>query len=508
MLAVDQADTLRVRTEGGDVLGIVENGVRTWRGIPYAAPPLGELRFRAPRPVVPWRGVRAGHEFGAIPMQRRGFEHMGGAGATTPMSEDCLTLNITVPPAPARAPRPVVVWLYGGAFALGGSRGPLYRGDRIVMDGDVIFVSLNYRVGVFGFSDFSAWATPGRPLDSNVGLRDQVAALAWVKRNIAAFGGDPGNVTLAGHSAGAMSVLCLMCAPAAAGLFHRAFVMSAAAQCAYGRQRHAGLARDLLVSLGVDATDKAAVGQALSDLPADRLVEESFRLFFDEGPDANPGILATSPVIDGDFLPWHPVDAFRQGKTHPIPMVIGTMAHEGAILDRGLPVLPSRVNRLEAMFKATDPVVRNRVAPAYRGYPSRRSAVDMGGDFIFWAPSVLIAEGHAAVADTWMYRIDYATPLARLMFGGATHALDLPLLFGTTGEGDLGRLDLFRRRTSKRVSRRFQAAFLDFADGVSPGWPRYDARARLTRVIDTVDRQEGDPQAARRLAWGKYRGPE
>ncbi|MDG3442770.1 carboxylesterase/lipase family protein [Nitrospirillum amazonense] len=508
MLAMDQADTLRVRTEGGDVLGMVEDGVRAWRGIPYAAPPVGELRFRAPRPVVPWRGIRAAHEFGPIPMQPRGFEHMGGAGDTTPISEDCLTLNITAPLAPARAPRPVVVWLYGGAFALGGSRGPLYRGDRIVKDGDVIFVSLNYRIGVFGFSDFSAWSMPARPLDSNVGLRDQVAALAWVKRNIAAFGGDPANVTLAGHSAGAMSVLCLMCAPVAAGLFHRAFVMSPAAQCAYGPQRHAGLARDLLTALQIDHKDKAAVGRALHDLPADRLVEASFRLFFDKGPDAYPGVLATSPVIDGDFLPWHPVDAFRQGRAHPIPLVIGTMAREGAILDKGLPLLPSRVNRLDAMFQATDPAVRGRVAPAYCGYPSRRSAVDMGGDFIFWAPSVLIAEGHADVADTWMYRIDYATPLARLMFGGATHALDLPLLFGTTGEGDLGRLDLFRRQTSKRVSQRFQGAFLNFADGMSPGWPTYDADTRLTRIIDTADREEGDPRAALRVAWGDYRGPQ
>jgi para-nitrobenzyl esterase len=433
---------------------------------------------------------------------------MGGAGDTTPMSEDCLTLNISAPPAPAAAPRPVVVWLYGGAFTLGGSRGPLYRGDRLVTDGDVIFVSLNYRIGVLGFSDFSAWSTPEQPLDSNLGLRDQVAALAWVKRNIAAFGGDPGNVTLAGHSAGAMSVLCLMCAPAAAGLFHRAFVMSPAAQCVYSPQRHMALARDLLLALGIDTADSAAVGRALRDLSADRLVEESFRLFFDEGPDRNPGILATSPVIDGDFLPRHPVDAFRRGMAHPIPLVIGTMAREAAILDKGLPLLPSRVNRLEALFQATDPAVRDRVARAYRGYPSRRAAVDVGGDFTFWSPSVLIAAGHAAVADTWMYRIDYATPLARLVFGGATHALDLPLLFGTTGEGDLCRFDLFRRRVSKRVSRRFQGAFLDFVDGGSPGWSRYDARTRLTRIIDTADREEGDPQAARRVAWGDFRGPQ
>ncbi|TWB39097.1 carboxylesterase/lipase family protein [Nitrospirillum pindoramense] len=506
-MALDEVDTLRVRTEQGDVHGVIDAGVRMWRGIPYAAPPTGPWRFRAPQPVQPHGDMLVADASGAIPMQRRGFEFMGGAGEATPMSEDCLTLNISAPVPVSGSPRPVVVWLYGGAFALGGSRGALYQGDRLVKDGDVIFVSLNYRLGVFGFTNFSAWSTPDQPLESNLGLRDQVAALAWVRRNIAAFGGDPDNVTLVGHSAGAMSVLCLMCAPSAAGLFHRAFAMSPAASCILGQSRHTALARDLLIALGIDIADRG-VGRALRQLPADRLVEASFRLFYDEAPDKHPGVLAMSPVVDGDFLPLHPVDAFRTGAAHRVPLVIGTMAREAAILDKGLPLLPSRVARLEAMFQATEPAVRDRVAAAYDGYPSRRAAIDMGGDFVFWAPSVQMAQAHAAFTDTWMYRIDYATPLTRLVFGGATHALDLPLLFGTTGEGDLGRFDLFRRRLSRQVSRRFQDAFLDFAEGGSPGWPTYDPQTRRTRIIDRVDREERDPNAARRKAWGDYRGPQ
>ncbi|MBB6255104.1 carboxylesterase/lipase family protein [Nitrospirillum iridis] len=500
-------DGLLVTTPAGRVRGVVRDGVRVWRGIPFAAPPVGDRRFRAPQPVEPWPGVRDASEFGAIPMQKRGFEAMGGAGEATPMAEDSLTINVTAPLAPAQRPRPVVVWIYGGAFALGGSRSELFRGDRLVTTGDVVFVSFNYRLGLFGFNDFSPWSTPDHPIDGNLGLRDQIAALRWVQGTIAAFGGDPGNVTIAGHSAGATSVLSLMCAPPAAGLFHRAFAMSAAGYSVFGRARHAVLAREILGSLGLDPADAAATGQALKRLPADQLVAAASRLFYEIAPDAYPGILAATPVIDGDVLPRHPVDAFREGTAHPVPLVIGTMFREAAILDKGLPLMPSRVSRLEAMFRATDPGIRDRIAAVYPGYPSRKTAVDIAGDFTFWAPSVLMADGHSRRADTWVYRFDYATPLARLAFGGATHALDLPMLFGTTGEGDLGRLDLFRRRRSKAVSQRFQDAFLAFAHGRAPGWSRYDEGARLTRIFDTTDREESDPGRQRRIAWGDYRGP-
>ena len=202
----DQRDLL-VETECGTVQGVVADGVRTWRAIPYAAPPIGALRFQAPQPTTPWKGVREAAEFGPIPIQRRGFEHVAGAGKTTPISEDCLTINVSAPLSRQADPRPVVVWIYGGAFVFGGSRGPLYRGDMLVKSGNVIFVSFNYRIGAFGLSDFRRWSTPDNPIHCNNGLRDQVAALAWIRRNISAFGGDPEQVTIVGESAGATSVV-------------------------------------------------------------------------------------------------------------------------------------------------------------------------------------------------------------------------------------------------------------------------------------------------------------
>jgi para-nitrobenzyl esterase len=495
---------LLIETEFGTVQGVVADGVRTWRAIPYAAPPIGALRFQAPQPTTPWKGVRDAAEFGPIPMQRRGFEHVAGAGKTTPISENCLTINVSAPLSHQADPRPVVVWIYGGAFLFGGSRGPLYRGDMLVKSGNVIFVSFNYRTGAFGFSDFRRWSTPDNPIQCNNGLRDQVAALAWIQRNISAFGGDPKQVTIVGESAGATSVVSLMCIPAAAGLFHRAFAMSTAAGMAYGPKRHGDWALEMLQLLHLDPLDHKSVANALKTLPAEQVCKATSHFFYDIAPDKYPGLLPASAVVDGDFLPLSPIDAFRTGRAMKIPLVVGTMSREGALLDKVLPLIPSRVPRLEEIFSQSDRQLHSRISAAYPGYPSKRAAIDAGGDLTFWQPSLLIAESHSRDAPCWMYRFDYTTPLTRLVFGAATHGVDIPMLFGTTGEGFMGRLDLLRKAASKTVSQRFQKQFLDFACHGQPGWPKYDAVDRKTWIFDRVDRLDNDPRSDRRLAWGDF----
>ena len=495
---------LLVGTEYGTVQGVVADGVRTWRAIPYAAPPVGVLRFQAPRPATPWSGVRDAAEFGPIPMQKRGFEHVAGAGKTTPISEDCLTINVSAPLSPPAGLRPVVVWIYGGAFLFGGSRGPLYRGDRLVKNGNVIFVSFNYRIGAFGFSDFREWSTPESPIHCNNGLRDQVAALTWIQRNISAFGGDPKQVTIAGESSGATSIVSLMSIPSAANLFSRGFAMSTAAGMAYGSQRHHDWAREILRLLDLDPQDRKNVANVLKTLPAEQICSASSKFFYEIAPDKYPGLLPASAVVDGEFLPLSPTDAFRAGRAAKIPLVMGTMSREGALLDKVLPLIPSRASRLENIFSQSDQQLRHRVSVAYPSYPSKRAAIDAGGDLIFWQPSLLVAEHHSRGAACWMYRFDYTTPLTRLAFGAATHGLDIPMLFGTTGEGFFGRLDLFRKAASKAVSQRFQKALLDFVHHGQPGWPNYDADDRNTRIFDYVDRLDRDPRSERRLAWGNF----
>ncbi|WP_264003270.1 carboxylesterase family protein, partial [Mycolicibacterium sphagni] len=214
-------------TEAGLVEGFTRDGVHRWRAIPYAEPPVGALRYRAPRPARPWRGVRArgGVSGTATPSPTA---HRSSAGTYQPMSEDCLTLNVVAPERPAEGPLPVMVFLHGGAYTLGSSATPIYDGAALARKG-CVYVSVNYRLGALGCLDLSALSTDEYPIDSNLFLRDLVLALQWVRDNVAAFGGDPDNVTIFGESAGAQAVLTLLAAPTAKGLFAQAISESPAA---------------------------------------------------------------------------------------------------------------------------------------------------------------------------------------------------------------------------------------------------------------------------------------
>ncbi|MCC9177767.1 carboxylesterase/lipase family protein [Arthrobacter sp. zg-Y750] len=504
IVAIDVA-SLVVETSNGLVQGIAEHGVRTWRGIPYAAPPVGELRLRAPQPAKSWNGIRDARSFGAVPPQSKA-PNLTGSHRRVPMDEDCLSLNVTAPLEPSDSLRPVLVYLYGGAFSSGSSAEPTYRGTNLVRDGDVLYVSLNYRIGALGFMDFRAYSTPDRPFDANMGLRDQVAALEWVQQNIEAFGGDPDNVTLFGESAGAIAVTSLMCIPRAAPLFHQAYAQSPAPSGAYYPEMHAAWAEDLLEILGIRP---ARAAEALTSISAAKLVDATRKMTTKIGPVKQPGTLSVSPVIDGDFLPKHPIDAFLDGDSNPVPLVLGTMAREGALFAKVSNILPSTPERIEKMFAGTDPLARDRVVAAYPGYPSRQRSVDISGDLVFWYPSQMVAEGHSRTAPTWAYRYDYATPMMNLLGFGATHSFDVPVMFGDTRTGMARALSLLGGAEELRaLSQRFQGSLLSLARHSHPGvdWPGYDEIHRHTRVFDKSDRIESDPFPERRRAWAGYRG--
>ncbi|MCC9145305.1 MULTISPECIES: carboxylesterase/lipase family protein [unclassified Arthrobacter] len=494
---------LVVETTDGPVRGIVVDGVRAWRGIPYAAPPTGALRLRLPQPVHPWTDERDASRYGPVPPQEGALPSVG-AGRKAPMDEDCLTINVTAPLEKA-PPRPVLVYFYGGGFTTGAASSSAYNGRGLVERGDVVYVCMNYRLGALGFMDFRRYSTPERPFDVNTGLADQVAALRWVQRNIARFGGDPGNVTVFGESAGAMSITALMCVPAAEGLFHKAFVQSSAPATAYGPELPEKWAATLMELLGVP---EAGAGEALSTLPPRRLVEAVNRLTRKIAPETEPGARAVAPVVDGDFLPQHPIDAFRAGRAHRIPLVIGTTHREGALFDRMLDILPTTQERIDRMFSRTEPGLKDQVLAAYPGYPSKRAAVDVGGDVVFWLPSVQVAEAHSAYAPTWSYRFDYAARSANLLGLGATHGMDIPAAFGNF-ETSLGRFQtlLGGKRTAVSLGHRFSGALLRFARTGSPGlWPAYDTGTRTTKIFDSTDRVVQDPHRIRRQAWNGYRG--
>ena len=497
--------SLLIPTDNGLVRGIVANGVRTWRGIPYAAPPVGELRLRAPRPPDRWNGVLDGSAFGSAPPQSRN-PSLTGSRRRAPMDEDCLTLNVSAPLEPATDRLPVLVYFYGGAFSSGSATVKTYRGSHLVRTGEALYVSLNYRIGALGFMDFSSFSGPGRTFDSNLGLRDQVAALEWVRDNIGNFGGDPENVTIFGESAGGISVTSLMCIPSAKGLFHQAYAQSPAPSSAYSRELHAAWARDLLHILKVPVSDAA---DALSTLPAADLVGATHLLTSKIGPADKPGSLSVSPVIDGDFLPEHPIDVFMKGNSAPVPLVLGTMAREGALFAKIVDILPSTPDRIEKMFAGTDPAALARVLAAYPGYPSHERSVEISGDLVFWYPSTVVAESHSLVAPTWSYRYDFATPMMNLLGFGATHAMDVPVMFGETREPITRALSILGGAAAlKELSARFQGTLLSLAKTGSPGpdWPHYEPVERRTRIFDREDRIESDPFPERRRAWAGYRG--
>jgi para-nitrobenzyl esterase len=505
------------RTVHGDVRGVREGAVSVWRSIPYAAAPAGPARFARPRPPQPWDGVRDCTAFGQIAPQTMGTMVPIDSGLT--MGEDCLWLNVWSPRPetgdPARVaetePRPVMVWLHGGAYCLGTAAQQIYDGRKLAATGEVVVVSVNYRLGALGFLDLSSLGDDFAP---NLGLHDQIAALEWVRENIAAFGGDPGNVTLFGESSGAGCVTALLTAPRAAGLFHRAIAQSPPATTVFGPERAATVAQRFLELIELPASR----AEELLECPIDRIVAAA-GVLLDEIPLREPGRLAAAPVVDGDLLPTYPIDRFQRGGSHRVPLIIGTNKDEASLfrLLRSpiMPVTPDAVNAMLRDVAAGHPEMSaERIAEITSAYPDlnkARGALAMSTDAAFRMPAHWVADGHAEHSPTWMYRFDYATPMLRAARVGAGHATELPYVFGNFGT--INRDPTFwlgGRKAATEVSGRMMRRWLAFAthgvpaalDG-SKHWPPYRLADRATLLIDSVDRLVEDPDRDLHTAWGQ-----
>jgi para-nitrobenzyl esterase len=456
--------------------------------------------------------VRDATAFGPVAMQSRNGNFIG-TSRSTPMSEDCLTINVLRADAPGEE-LPVMVFIHGGAYSVGSSAEHPRNGEALVREGGVVFVSFNYRLGALGYLDLTRYSTPERPIESNLGLRDQVAALEWVRENIASFGGDPGNVTLFGESAGGNAVTTLMATPAAHGLFARAIAQSSPANAIYlpemtavWAEEFAELLMEAIDTDGVESTSDDSAGRLLVGASADELVDAAVTLTL-ATPDAHPGTIVLSPVIDGDVLPERPLDAFKEGRAARVPLIIGTNDREGSLFTGRLDILATTPKRIRAIFARTKKKSRKAIKAEYPGLPAQRAAADFGGDYAFWYPTVKLAERHSRFAPVHFYRFDIAPRLVRLAGFDATHGLDLFAIFDRL-DGPFGRLMtiLGGRRAFKAAAKRMRAHWLSFAhDGrVDPAaWPPYDETERLTLVIAPVDRIEADPRASRRLAWQAF----
>ena len=474
---------LDVETTSGTFRGTRRGSSHAWLGVPYAAAPVGPLRFRPPAPYVPRAGVRPAdrHAAGAAqagsltaPVRRLG----DGVG------EDCLFLNVHTPTA-AGTGRPVLVWIHGGAFT--GGSGALYDGGGLAALGDVVVVTVNYRLGVFGFVDLGA--AGDIEVGSNLGLRDQVAALRWVRDNIAAFGGDPAKVTVAGESAGSVAVSLLLCAPEAEGLFRGAIMQSGSYSLLHGDVIRERIARRYLEELGLDAR---TAGRA-RDLSTGRLLEAQAAVDRAVG-----GTTPAAPWFDGDLVPASLAAA--RAVTAPGVALLAGSNHDESEMFRRLPgdILP--VDRATVAARLTAALGDAHAGRILRTYPADRAGDRaLTTDFDFAQPTRHFAERHAAAGGAaYVYRFDAAVP-----WWGATHAAELPYLWDWKG---LSAWALRGPASAARLSlaARLQWAWVRFVRDLvpDPTWPAHTTDDRAVRVFDTAgDHVEHDPQSHRRLAW-------
>jgi para-nitrobenzyl esterase len=411
LLSAPTSDPPEVQVAQGRLTGRTADIVASFRNIPYAAPPVGPLRWRPPQPVQPWTGVRAADRPGAICIQPPANGDPGVG--PLPMSEDCLTLNVWSPAGAERLP--VMVWIHGGGYNNGSGTAELYDGTNLARRG-VVVVTINYRLGRLGFFDHPALAAE-RAADTpagNYGVMDQIAALEWVRDNIAAFGGDPSRVTLFGESAGGAAVTQLMVAPAAQGLFHAAIVQSG-----LGRQRSALLSEDRpgrpsAQSLGLQFARSAGLPEATADqlraLPAERLLPPM------------PAFYSDNLIVDGQVVPEDVVEAFAAGRQAPVPLIIGTNSAEFWW------IRPTDAGAYGRLDDALTDAEHAALLQAYGG-PDGYDA-HIVSDLVFNEPARHLARLHRRAGHpAWLYRFDVVAASNPEPSGGATHASERPYVF-------------------------------------------------------------------------------
>ncbi len=494
---------IEVETTGGVVEGFEDEGALVFRGIPYAEPPLADLRFRAPEPPRPWRGVRDATRFGASPPQLELSVDFLPGMEVGEQSEDCLVLNLATPACDAAA-RPVLVFLHGGGFTIGSGSQPMYDPRALARRGDALVVTLSYRLGALGFLHLDEIAGRAFGAEGNAGLLDQVAALRWVKANAAAFGGDPRRVTIFGESAGGMSVATLLALPAAGGLFQGAIAQSGAAHNVHDAAGATRVAAELLAELGAPAS-------RLRDLPVERILEAQARVLARHRGDPQL-LLPFQPVVDGRVLPTPPLEALRRGAAGGVPVLIGTTRDEFAILGR----LQRGLERLDAAGLAER--VRARVgderAPAllaaYReALPDASPAAlfdALETDRLFRIPALRLEQAlREGGSRTFLYLFTWES----VFFGGrlgACHGIELPFVFGAIGS-KAGDAFAGGGPEAQELAARVMDAWAAFARRGEPGhaglpeWPACDAERRATMLLGPTCALARAPEEARRRAW-------
>jgi para-nitrobenzyl esterase len=488
----------KVRTTAGVVRGRWENDLAVFRGIPFAAPPVGEARFTAPRPAPGWPGVRDATSFGPPPPQEPSELSPRAGSPDRPAGDDWLTVNIWTPDPDPGGHRSVMVWIYGGGYQLGSA--DTYDASQIALTGDLVVVTFNYRVGIEGFARIA-----GAP--ANRGLLDQVAALRWVQANIAAFGGDPDQVTICGESAGGGSVAALMVMPSAKGLFRRAI-----AQSVPGPFFSDPLAQDIAAAIAAEIGLRPTVGDLSGVEPwtlpaAGAALAAKMRNNADRwGPVAFESPFA--PVVDGEVLPTAPWEGLAAGAGRGVDLIVGHTRDEYRLFML-ISGQSGMIDDTEAEFALREFGPGADSKRAYREAFPAASAEELytlvRSDRLFRMPSLHLAEAQVAGGGlAFAYELTWPVPGDGGVLG-ACHGLDLPLLFGTfaTATGSI-LLGPAPPPEAEALGIRLRADWTAFAATGDPGWPQYDPQRRLVQVYDVEPAVTAYPEEASRRLWQDY----
>jgi len=483
-----------VATRSGKVEGAELDGVQVFKGIPYASPPVGARRWRGPEREEPWDGVREATRFSNQSAQTTFAMTAMLGGEQPPCSEDSLYLNVWTP-ACDDARRPVMVWIHGGAFVWGAGDTPWYDGTNFAKRGDVVVVTINYRLGPFGFMHLGD-LFPDLDGSGNLGLLDQIAALEWVRDSIEAFGGDPDRVTIFGESAGGASVATLLAVPKARGLFHRAIAQSGAASWFSTRERSTTFATGIVEHLGVRPGDTDALLACSTDavLGAPPPVVEN-----------GTASLPFAPVVDGVTLTEAPLDHIAGGNSAGVALLTGTNKDEMTLF----------VMQDPGFAGLTEESVRDRLrnftgdASFFDDYKSRRPGaspqqlwLDITTDGVFRIPAIRLLEAQHAHGPVWSYAFTWESPV----FGGilkSTHALEIPFVFDNLAKAGS---EMFTGTGTERqgIADAMHRAWIAFAHGGDPAhdgipeWPAYDLERRATMRFDAHCELLDDPAGADR----------
>ncbi|MCC7268721.1 MAG: carboxylesterase/lipase family protein [Caulobacteraceae bacterium] len=505
-----------VATTTGPVRGYLDRGISTFKGLRYAAPPVGPFRFRPPQPLTPWTepvsAVAYGHP--AVQMYARpsgepssalGKSLLGvwpTAQESREGNEDCLVLNVWTPALDTKVKRPVMVWVHGGGYAYGSGAWPTFDGGNLARKGGVVVVTVNHRLNAFGFSALEGLFGQDYDSSANAGLVDLVAALEWVRDNAAAFGGDAANVTLFGQSGGGAKVCALLAMPAAKGLAHKAIVQSGPGLKAADREGAVRTAEALIAELGVARGDAAA----LQAIPAAAIFQANYAV---QARAASEGFHFTqAPIIDAQTLPRDPFTPDAPAQAGDIPLLVGTNKDEAALFMASQPwhgsLTDAQLSQMAAAVAGpkAEPLLAalRRARPDYSPTYLMTALATATG---FTRDTLILAERKAAQsAPVYMYRMDWETPIGGGVYK-AGHSLETALMFDNV---ETCRALVGPGPDPQTVADQMSAAWIAFAHTGNPNaaglpdWPRYDASARPTMIFDVESRLVNDPDPEVRKA--------